>query len=51
MENVLTVKNLSKNFAKVKALDDVSFELKKGEILGVVGESGSGDNAIMMTVQ
>lgn len=30
MENVLTIKNLSKNFSKVKALDNVSFELKKG---------------------
>ena len=29
MENVLTIKNLSKNFNKVKALDNVSFELKR----------------------
>ena len=36
------VKNLTKIFGSIKAVDDVSFNIMKGEILGLVGESGSG---------
>ena len=53
MENILEVKNLKKYFpikggffggvtGEVKAVDDVSFAIRKGETLGLVGESGCG---------
>lgn len=45
-EPVLSVKNLSTHFLTrggvVKAVDGVSFDLARGEIMGLVGESGSG---------
>lgn len=36
---------------ETRALQDVDFKVDKGEFIAIMGESGSGDNAIMMTVQ
>ena len=41
-EVLLKVENLSQFFGFTKAVDDVSFEIKKGEVFGLVGESGCG---------
>jgi ABC-2 type transport system ATP-binding protein len=40
--NALTVQNLSKRYADVKAVDDVSFEVAHGEIFGLLGPNGAG---------
>jgi peptide/nickel transport system ATP-binding protein len=39
---ILTVQQLGKRFGALQALDDVSFEVGRGEALALVGESGSG---------
>jgi len=53
-EQILAVKNLKKYFVTpqgtVRAVDGVSFSVKKGEILGLIGESGSGKSTVAYTI-
>ena len=48
MDNViLEIKNLSKSFAKNKVLDVINLTLKKGSVLGLMGENGAGKSTMM----
>ena len=44
---MLRVNNLCKYFGTLKALDDVSFDLNKGEVLAVIGPSGGGKSTLL----
>jgi len=46
-ETILRVEGLSKRFGGVVAVEDVSFELKRGELLGVIGPNGSGKTTLV----
>lgn len=42
MEEIIQVKHLKKYFKEVKAVDDISFSVYKGELFGFLGENGAG---------
>jgi ribose transport system ATP-binding protein len=44
---IVELENISKSFPGVKALDQVSFTLKSGEVLGLLGENGAGKSTLM----
>lgn len=47
---MLEVKNLKKSFGEKKVLDDISFSLKEGECLGIVGQSGCGKSTLVRLI-
>ena len=49
-EVLLTIDNVSKSFSGVKALQNVSLEARRGEILGLVGPNGSGKSTMVNVI-
>ena len=48
MQNyILQMEQITKSFSGVKALEDVTFQVKKGEIHALVGENGAGKSTLM----
>lgn len=44
--NAIEIKNISKSYGEIKALDNVSFEVQKGELFGLIGPDGAGKTTL-----
>ena len=49
-EPVVEVQGLVQQFGKRRVLDDISFTLRRGEILGLLGPSGSGKTTLVKAI-
>ena len=50
-EYILEMNQISKEFTGVKALSDVNFKVKKGEIHCLIGENGAGKSTLMKVTE
>lgn len=50
MREVLKVENVTKTFGKTKVVDDVSFEVMEGDIMGTLGPNGAGKSTLIRNI-
>jgi zinc transport system ATP-binding protein len=49
-DEIISVKNLTLRYSSLRAIDDVSFDVKRGDYVGVIGPNGSGKTTLIKTI-
>jgi branched-chain amino acid transport system ATP-binding protein len=49
-EAFLSIQNVAMHFGGLKALDDVSFDVERGSVVGLIGPNGSGKTTLMNVI-
>ena len=47
METILSIRNLNKKFGRIHAVNDLSFDIQKGTVYGMLGPNGSGKSTTL----
>ena len=50
MTSLVSARNVSKSFGKVRAVDNVSFDIEQGKILGLIGPNGAGKTTLLKAI-
>lgn len=50
METIIEAKGLTKSYKDIKVLNDLTFSIKKGETLAIIGENGSGKSTLLQLI-
>lgn len=50
MDNIIEVKNITKEFRETKALDNISLDFERGKIHGIIGRNGSGKTVLLKCI-
>ena len=50
MESMVAIRGLCKSFGPIRAVDDISFDVRRGEVLGFLGPNGAGKSTTMKMI-
>lgn len=50
MENAIEIRHLAKSFGNLEVLKDINFTVKKGEVISIIGSSGSGKSTMLRCI-